>query len=535
MEEFDFVIIGSGFGGSVSACRLTQKNYSVAVLEKGRDYRAKDSFPKSNWDVFNYLWAPIFRCFGIQSITVLKNLLVLHGVGVGGGSLVYANTLLRPLDKIFKSSYWPSDIDWSKELSPFYDLASKMLGVVENPIIEENERVIEELSKELGCHDTFERTKVGVYFNDRPGVEVEDPYFKGEGPKRSGCTGCGSCMIGCPEGAKNTLDKNYLHFAQKWGAKIFANTTVQKIEKVSDGYLVSTYNTMSIFKSKKVYKAKKVILSAGVMGTLDILYKNKYFYKTLPNISEKLGEVVRTNGESLLGVTKYENEGGLSKGIAIGAKIMPDENTKIEGVRYPKGSDFMKLLTVPLTEGANRFFRPFLLIKSLITRFFPFMRILLKNNWASNSIILLVMQSLETKMSLKFKRTIFRGYKKGLVGDMGTDKMKTYIPIAQKSAKIVAEKINGEPLNCGFEVGIGSVATAHVLGGAIISDDLNSGVCDINHQVYGNEGLYVCDASIIPANLAVNPSLTICALAERFSSKFEVKESSVEKVIQFSI
>lgn len=535
MDEYDFVIIGSGFGGSVSACRLSQKNYSVAVLEKGRDYRAKGSYPKSNWDIANFLWAPIIRCFGIQSITVLKNLLVLHGVGVGGGSLVYANTLLRPLNKIFDSPFWPNNISWSSELSPFYDLASKMLGVVENPLMEDSEKVIEDLSKELGCHETFERTQVGVYFNDKAGVEVSDPYFSGQGPKRTGCTGCGSCMIGCPEGAKNTLDKNYLHFAEKWGASIFANTTVQKIEKIEDGYLIYTYDTTSLIKKAKKYKAKQVILSAGVMGTLDILYKNKYVYKTLPDISDKLGEVVRTNGESILGATSFNHDYDLSKGLAIGAKIMPDEYTKIEGVRYPKGSDFMKLLTVPLTEGANRFVRPFLMIKRLITRFIPFSKVILKSDWASNSVILLVMQSLETKMSLKFKRTIFRGFRKGLVGDMGTDKMKTYIPIAQKSAEIVAKNIKGEALNCSFEVGMGSVATAHVLGGAVISNSADDGVCDINHEVFGNKGLFVCDASVIPANLAVNPSLTICALAERFSSKFELKENTIEKEINFTI
>lgn len=530
MDYYDYLIIGSGFGGSVSACRLTQKNYSVAVIEKGRDFSKNSNFPKSNWDVFKYLWAPVFRCFGIQSISVLKNLLVLHGVGVGGGSLVYANTLLRPSADIFKNLSWPSSVDWDSQLDQHYKTAQSMLGVIENPLMEEGEKVIEELSKELNCHDTFERTNIGVFFGEEPGVEVSDPFFCGQGPARVGCTGCGSCMIGCPEGSKNSLDKNYLYFAKKWGAKIFSETTVEKIIPADDGYIVESYSSTSFFKKKKVYKARNIILSAGVMGTVDLLYKNKLTYKTLPNISSMLGEVVRTNGESLLGVTKYEKSNQLSKGVAIGAQFKPDKDTKIEGVRYPKGSDFMKLLTIPLTSGGSRLVRPFLMFGTLAKRFIPFMKLIFQRDWASNTVILLVMQSIESKMSLRYGRTLFKGFRRGLIGDMGEAKMETSIPIAQKSAKIVADKIKGEPLNCSLEVGLGSVATAHILGGAVLSNDKQEGVVGIDHKVHGYEGLYVCDASVIPANLAVNPSLTISALSERFCSLIPSKGEVINEI-----
>ncbi|OUR97778.1 hypothetical protein A9Q84_06140 [Halobacteriovorax marinus] len=530
MKEYDFVIVGSGFGGSVSACRLAQKGYSVAILEKGRHY-SKQDFPKTNWDIKKYLWAPIIRCFGIQSITVLKNLMVLHGVGVGGGSLVYANTLLRPLAKIFKSTAWPSSINWEEELEPYYSKAEKMLGVCQNPHLDEGEEVIEQLSIDLGCHETFERTNVGVFFNDKPGFEVEDPYFNGSGPKRTGCTVCGSCMIGCPVGAKNTLDLNYLFFAKKWGSEIFAETTVDKIEPTSSGYLVHTICTTSLFRKKKTtFKAKKVILSAGVMGTMDILFKNKIKHRTLNNLSNRLGETIRTNGESLLGVTSFDTHRQLSKGIAIGAQIKPDEHTKIEGVRYPSGSDFMKLLTIPLTGGANRFFRPFMLLAQMVRRFIPYMKAMFKKDWANSSIILLVMQSLETNMTFTYGRTFFKGFSFGLIGEMKDEKMKTYIPIAQESAKLVAKNINGEALNCSAEVVLGSITTAHVLGGAVLAIDSNSGLVDTNHEVFGHKGLYICDASVIPANLAVNPSLTISALAERFSDQFPIKENFQELV-----
>ena len=535
MDEFDFLIIGSGFGGSVSACRLAQKGYSVAVLEKGREFKDHE-FPKSNWNIGRFLWAPFIKCFGIQSITVLKNLMVLHGVGVGGGSLVYANTLLRPEDDVLNKLPWPKSFLNGDKLTSHYSTAEKMLGVKENIFLEENDEEIRSLSKALGCEATFKPTQVGVLMSESLGENVKDPYFDGDGPDRTTCTKCGGCMIGCRVGAKNTLVKNYLYFARKWGAIIYPNTQVDMIRPDGDGYVVFSKRPGRFFlKEKRVFKAKKVILSAGVMGTIDLLFKNRDEYRTLPNISNALGLNIRTNGESLVGATSFESHRELSRGIAIGAQIKPDEHTKIEGVRYPVGSDFMKLLTIPLTPKGSRVKRPFYMLKSLIASFPKFTRMILSSGWANRSMILLVMQSVDTKLKFHYKRTFFKGFSKGLVGDLGSETMETSIPVAQEAARILSKNIEGMPLNCSVEAGLGSVATAHILGGAVLGDDKDLSVVNDKNEVHGHPGLYICDASIIPGNLAVNPSLTITALAEKFSSEFINKDESIKnREIRFS-
>ncbi|TNE96251.1 MAG: GMC family oxidoreductase [Deltaproteobacteria bacterium] len=537
--EYDVLIIGSGFGGAVSAMRLAQKGYRVGLLEMGKEYD-ESSYPRTNWDVKKYLWAPLARCFGIQKISVLNKVMVLHGIGVGGGSLVYANTLLRPEDKIFES--WPKQVNWTQELKDPYHLAFSMLGAVENPHLCENENQIKKLSEELGCSETFKPTTVGVYFGDKknPGQKVADPYFSGAGPERNECTLCGACMIGCPVGAKNTLVKNYLYFARKWGTKVHPELKARKILPQDDGtYKVETLSSTSWFKkSGPVFSAKKVIVSAGVMGTMELLLENAVVHRTLDKISTKLGTIVRTNGESLLGSVAFDNKGGMDKGIAIGAQIKPDSNTKIEGVRYPSGSDFFKFLALPLTGDGNRLIRPFKMLANLFLSAPKYLRILFHKDWAANGLILLVMQSLETRMNLKLGRSPFTFFKRGLVGDFkGNEPPPSFIPIAQKSSEIVAKNMKGMPLNILFEAGLGMPATAHILGGAVLSDSSQEGVVDVNHQVFNYPGLYVMDASVIPSNLAVNPSLTITALAERFTSKFPLmctQEEYSTREIKFS-
>lgn len=516
-DSYDFVVIGSGFGGSVSAMRLSQKGYRVAVLEAGKRYRAED-FPKTNWNAPKYFWAPRFRCFGIQNITLLKGVMVLHGSGVGGGSLVYANTLMQPRDEVFSDPTWSHAVDWRAELAPHYETARRMLGVTTNPALMEGEDALRQVARRMGSEDSFHATEVGVYFG-KPGVSVQDPYFDGDGPERTGCVLCGGCMVGCRFGAKNTLDTNYLYFAEKWGAAVIPETEATRIVPGAGEYTIETRSTTSFFPSKgPTLRAKRVVLAAGVLGTVQLLLRNRDVHRTLPALSPRLGDFVRTNGESLLGATSFDAHRELSRGIAIGAAFHPNSITKIEGVRYPKGSGAMRLLGVPLTPEGNALTRPLKLLVRMLLRLPRMLRLLAVGDWARSTLILLVMQSVDQYLKLGLGRSLFGWVVRGAP----TDKpVPSYLPVAQEAAQILADEIGGEPQNIVSEVLLRTPATAHILGGCCIGDSADTGVIDERHEVYGYPGLYVCDGSVVPGNLAVNPSLTITAMAERFASLFE--------------
>jgi cholesterol oxidase len=531
-QLYDFIIIGSGFGGAVCAMRLSQKGYSVAVIESGKRWKQED-FPKTNWNIRKYLWMPRLRCFGIQCITLLKGVMVLHGTGVGGGSLVYANTLMKPKSEYFKDPAWPTDINWEKELDPFYEVARKMLGVVTNSAIFEGEEALRKVGERMGVLSTYHPTQVGVYFGE-PGKSASDPYFSGQGPERSGCIYCGGCMVGCRHGAKNTLDQNYLYFAEKWGAAIIPETKAKKIEQTADGYRIETVSSTSFFRKSKTFDAKRVVVAAGVLGTVELLLRNRDAYKSLPAISNQLGENVRTNGESLLGATSFEKHRDLSRGIAIGASIHADTQTRIESVRYPSGSGAMRLLGVPLTGPGSIFLRPLKLLINSLRRFPRTLRLWTIRDWARSTIILLVMQTVDHKMRLKLGRSLLSNHV--LKGSPAGKPLPSYSPIAQKAAQLLSEELKGEPQNVISEVLLGTPATAHILGGCAIGETKEKSVVDANQQIHGYEGLYVCDGSVIPANPGVNPSLTITALAERFCDQFPPLNQALfeDRTIRFS-
>jgi cholesterol oxidase len=516
-QVYDFVIVGSGFGGSVSAMRLAQKGYRVAVVEAGKRWKQGD-FPKTNWNAFKYLWAPKLRCFGIQNITLLKGVMVLHGSGVGGGSLVYANTLMRPNATVFEDAAWSRAVKWEQELSPHFETARRMLGVTENRALMEGERTLQRVSERMGCADTFHATEVGVFFG-KPNQTVPDPYFDGAGPERTGCNLCGGCMVGCRFGAKNTLDKNYLYFAESWGAQVLPELKVTRLTPTAEGYELETRSTTSLFpQAGPRLRAKRVVLAAGVLGTVELLLKNRDEYRTLPQLSGRLGDWVRTNGESLLGATSFDAHRELSRGIAIGAAFHPNSLTKIEAVRYPSGSSAMRLLGVPLTPDGTAFTRPFKLLARMFMRLPRTLKLWRVKDWARSTVILLVMQSVDQHLRLRLGRSIF-GRR---LADTATDRpVPSYLPVAQEAAEILAEELQGEAQNAISEVLLRTPTTAHILGGCCIGESAENGVIDERHQVFGYPGLYVCDGSVVPGNLAVNPSLTITALAERFASFFE--------------
>ncbi len=508
--DWDFLIVGSGFGGSVCALRLVEKGYRVLLLEKGRRLGPSD-FPRSNWDLRRWLWLPALGFRGLFKMTFLRHATVLSGVGVGGGSLVFANTLPVPRDEFFAASSWASLADWSRELEPHYRTALRMLGVVENPQLSPPDEVLRDLARDLGRENSFERARVAVYFGEA-GRTVPDPYFGGEGPERTGCTLCGGCMIGCRYGAKNTLDKNYLWLAEKRGLSLEADTEVTWVRPLDGaGYEVQALQGPSLLRRKRVRTtARNVIFAGGVLGTVSLLLKLKESPRGLPRLSARLGELVRTNSEALLGVVTRRRELDLSRGIAIGSILQTDEHSHLEPVRYPSGSGFFRLLAAPHVPGASIPVRVLRALAAVLRHPLRFLRAYFVRDWARSTMILLYMRTLESH--LRMRRSALGRLTTALgEGPAPTSSM----PEATDLVRRVAEKIDGFAESMVTEIVLGTPTTAHILGGCCMADSIASGVIDHRHRVFGYEGLYVIDGSAIAANPGVNPSLTITALAER--------------------
>jgi len=514
---YDYIIIGSGFGGSVSALRLAEKGFKVCVIESGKRWQPED-FPKTNWKFWKYFWAPAVRCFGFQRIYLLNDVLVLGGSGVGGGSLVYANTLLEPPDPFFNDPQWRDlENDWKNELLPHYATAKKMLGVVTNPKFWPTDYMLEEYAAEIGRKDHFKPAEVGVFFG-KSGETVPDPYFGGKGPPRSGCTQTGHCMVGCRDGGKNSLDKNYLYLAEQLGVDIFSGQKVIDIKPDGDGYIIIAQETTRRFTNYKYeYKTRGVVLSAGVLGTVELLLRCKD-NGSLPGLSPYLGQKVRTNSEVLAGVTAKKKDENHSMGVSITSSLFVNENTHIELVRYPKGSDIMGILASLITDGGGKIPRFLKHIGMCIRHPILFLRTLWPFGWGRKSVILLVMQSLDNFLSLKRKRCWWAPFRKRLVSNNDGKKIPTYIPEANAAVRGMAQKMNGIPQNALTEVMLNIPMTAHILGGCTMGADPDRGVIDKYHRVFGYDNMFVIDASAIPANLGINPSLTITAMAERAMS-----------------
>lgn len=527
--DYDVLIIGSGFGGSVSALRLTEKGYRVGVLEAGRRY-ADEDFAETSWDLRKFLWAPRLGCYGIQRIHPLKNVLILAGAGVGGGSLNYANTLYVPPEPFFKDQQWAHITDWRDELMPHYEQAKRMLGVVENPTFTDADRIVKQVADEMGCGDTFVPTPVGVFFGPdgtkAPGKTVPDPYFGGAGPERTGCLECGCCMTGCRYGAKNTLLKNYLALAESAGAQVIPMTTVKRFEQRPDGlWEVRTVRTGSwLRRDRRTYTAKQVILAAGTWGTQHLLF-NMRDQGLLPRLSDRLGVLTRTNSESIVGAGKLEVDPNLdlTHGVAITSSIHPTPDTHIEPVRYGKGSNAMGLLQTLMTdgpgpEGPDETFVP--RWKQLLdqAREDPrrMMRLLNVRQWSERTLIALVMQHLDNSITTYTKRGRL-GIRWYTSKQGHGEPNPTWIPVGNQVTRRIADKIDAVAGGTWGEL-FNIPLTAHFLGGAVIGDNAEHGVIDPYHRVYGYPTLFVVDGAAISANLGVNPSLSITAQAERAAS-----------------
>jgi cholesterol oxidase len=517
-QEWDYLVIGSGFGGSVSALRLVQKGYSVLLLEKGRRLRPKD-FPKRNWNLKRWLWLPTLGCRGLFKMTFFPHLLALSGVGVGGGSLVYANTMPIPEDDFFTAPSWSHLANWKAELRPFYDRARKMLGVTQNPIERDPERILCQVARARDQEEHLSPTEVAVFFGE-PGVTVDDPYFEGEGPARAGCTGCGACMVGCRHDGKNSLDKNYLYLAEQQGLHIEADTEatwVRPFNGCSYKYEVTARQRRSRWRRRTVrYVARNVVFSGGVLGTVPLLLRLKESPAGLPRLSDRVGNTVRTNSEALIAVTSRRRDIDLSQGLAIGAILRTDPRSHLELARYNAGSGFFRAMLVPHVTGRGALRR--------IGQFFAYafrhpwrsLRAIFVPNWARYTTILLFMRTVDSVLRLKLGRAWTTLFRRGLITAREAGPPPTAsIAEATELADQVARLVDGTPTSLVNESLLDVPTTAHVLGGCCMGETAEDGVIDRHHRVFNYKGLFVVDGSAVSANPGVNPSLTIAALAER--------------------
>ncbi|MEI6405101.1 MAG: GMC family oxidoreductase [Actinomycetes bacterium] len=521
MTDYDVIIVGSGFGGSVSALRLAEKGYSVLVLEAGKRFEDKD-FPKTSWRIKDFLFAPQLGCLGIQRIHALPDVMVLAGAGVGGGSLVYANTMYEPPAEFFEQGPWVGITDWQSELTPFYELARNMLGVTDNPLTTPADEAMRTVAARMGVGDTYRSAPVAVHFGTGPGQESTDPYFGGIGPTRSGCTHCGECMTGCRHNAKNTLVKNYLALAEHAGVTIEPLSTVKRIENKGDTWLVSVRDTAGV--RHRMLSSTHVIVAAGTYGTQRLLHRMKD-EGVLPNISARLGFLSRTNSESLIGaVAKKSPTPDFTTGVAITSSFFPDQHTHIQPVRYGVGSNSMALLSTALCDFSDSQSNWKTWLKMVCRKPFATLKALYVSGWSQRTVIALVMQSVDNSLTVFGEKDSFGSWRLRTKPGEGVSNP-SWIPVAHEVAKELANVIEGKPMGNLGEV-FDAPFTAHFVGGATIAADSEHGVVDAYHRVFGYRGLHIVDGSTISANLGVNPSLTITAQAERAMSMWPNKNQT---------
>jgi cholesterol oxidase len=518
--DYDWVVVGSGFGGSVSALRLTEKGYRVAVLECGRRFADSD-FPRSTWDLRNYFWAPRLGLRGIFRMSTFKDVAIVSGAGVGGGSLGYANTLYRARRRFYEDPQWAALNDWEAALAPHYDTAERMLGVVAYDQDDPADDLLREFAREIGVEDTYAKTRVGVLLDGTPGADAGDPFFGGAGPNRTVCERCGRCMIGCPVGAKNTLVKNYLWLAEHAGAHVYAERMVVDVKPLgapdgSEGYEITTEHPGAwIRRRRRTFTARGVVFAAGPLGTNKLLASCR-LHGSLPRLSGCVGKLVRTNSEAILAVTLPTGAPDIQKRVAITGSIYPDPDTHIETVVYGDAADSMSMLYTVLVGDGTRVTRPLKLLAATARHPITFLKLLNPRGWSRRTIIVLVMQTLDNAIELTARRT-HRGARLQTRNDAERP-IPTFIPVANQFAAWLAGRTGGVAQTALMEAVANVATTAHVLGGAVIGADPSTGVVDARQRVFGYENMLVCDGSAVPANVGVNPSLTITALAEHAMS-----------------
>lgn len=522
--DFDYIVIGSGFGGSVSACRLSEKGYSVGVMEMGRRWKAED-FPQSNWSAGRYVWRPGARLFGFFNMRLFRHVLVMCGNAVGGGSIGYANTLLVPSPKVWEQGSWAGLQDWQRVMPAHYATAERMLGVTDNQLLGEADLRLRKMATLYGVADSYYAGRVATFFpppGEAGGQTYPDPYFGGAGPERGSCTGCGGCMVGCRYNAKNTLDKNYLYFAEQRGARVFAETRVVDVRPIngkpdgSEGYEVHTESSTALFhRQRRSFRCRGVVFAASSLGTVELLFRLKQS-GSLPRISDDLGKRIRTNAESLIGVRFPAGDKSMSEGVAGGAAIYLDEHTHIGVARYPEGSDAVGMLMTLMGGGRTGWRRIPAWLWSLLRHPLTALRAHNPVGFARQTMLFVVMQNLDAHIDLTLKRRWYWPFGK-MLSSQGAA-IPTHIPQANAFVERGAKALGGIPLSLLTEILFNIPATAHCMGGCAMADSPQRGVMDVQNRVFGYQNMLICDGSMLSANLGVNPSLTITALTEHAMS-----------------
>jgi cholesterol oxidase len=519
--DYDVLIVGSGFGGSVAALRLSEKGYRVAVLEQGRRI-SKEDMQAASHSLQRLFWAPSLGWKGFFTQSFFRHINIVGGVGVGGGSLVYAAVLLEPASGFFQDPAWSDlGVDWQQELMPHYQEAARMLGRQPAPQLHTMDEWLRRTAGRMGAGNTYDRAPLGIFFGE-PGVACPDPYFEGRGPQRAGCQQCGECLSGCPHNAKNSLDLNYLYLAEQLGAQILTERKVTLIRPLPDGgYALEMVDPLDRKHKYPPLRADKVVLAAGVLGTLNLLLRCRDRARTLARLSASLGQVVRTNSEAVVGILSPDPEIDLSQGPTISSHFYPDARTHITQNRFPAGFTFMKWYSGPLVDGDRPLRRSLKTLAAILRHPVRSSASWRARNWHKRTSALTVMQHVDSRLSFSLGRGPFSLFRTGLQSRQANGQgAPVYIPQANRAARTFAEEAGGIPLNTLLESLLNMGTTAHILGGCPIGKDAASAVIDVRHEVFGYPGLYVVDGSAIPANVGVNPSLTITALAERCMSLF---------------
>jgi cholesterol oxidase len=516
--DCDYLVVGSGFGGAVSALRLAEKGYRVIVLEQGRRI-GPERIAAGRRSLREFVWQPELGLHGFFWQRFFRHVGIIGGCGVGGGSLVFGGVLLEPEEGLYRDPGWARlGVDWRSELSPHYETAKRMLGRTINPSMTEMDDHLKATAEAMGAGDTFGPEPLAIFFGGQ-GETVDDPFFGGQGPARTGCRFCGGCFAGCPYGSKNSLDYNYLHLAERRGVEIRPEQRVVRIEPLSEGgYEIHARHPWRRHRYGSL-RARQVILAAGVLGTLELLFKARDRDRTLPNVSARLGQMVRTNSEAITAVLSRDREADLTRGPAISSHFYPDRSTRIFQNRLADNENFLRFHYGPLIDGARPGARARSTLTSMLAHPARTLKVWGPRNFTKRVSVLVAMQQLDNELTFRYARLPTAPWREGLRSSAVRGKQApTYLPVANHATRAFATASGGEPLNMLIESVANKSSTAHILGGAVIGASAEQAVIDTCHQVFGHPGLYVVDASAIPVNLGVNPSLTITALAERFAS-----------------